>query len=343
MQKLSLVLAVPLVALALALAAVAVAPSMLNALAPGSTPSPLETSVPSWKVGDTWTYNISIGSVAERALMPREMIVEAPPNDTMVLGTLKETVVGSVSTEYGPAWNVTQNVSLLRGRSAPGTRPEPMMDSLSMPQVGVTGFVWYLQSSLAPVYAYKSVQMERTWNLTTPTETSVLDHMTLNGTYTLSYEAGTEIWYHPALSVLEFPLTENATYNVTSNETIHTWSSFDVTGPAGSYGWEHHANFTVPLDLSMRTGMFENVTTAAGTFRSLPVAVYHEAYAARLPGSDSGVLVNLSDGCDPIPMPHAFATAWFSDQVGNVVRADIGMGGFGGSRIELSLVSYSYG
>jgi hypothetical protein len=343
MQKMLLVLVVPLLAIALAVSAVAVVPSMLTALAPGSTSSMMQTAAPSWKVGDSWTYNISFGLMGDAAVMPREMIVQAQPDGSMVLGTLTETVVGTASTEYGPAWNVTENITLLIGHPVPVTGPEPVMQSLCMPSVAASGFVWYRQSDLAPVYAFKSVHMGRIWNVTGPTGTSTLDHMFLNGTYSLTYDATTQVWFHPTLKVLQFPLTENTSYNVSSNETIHYWSSFRVLGPNSSYGTDHYANFTVPINFTMRTGLFENVTTPGGTFRALQVSAYRELFTAEIPDRDASAMVNLTDAPCTMMMSHAFASAWFSDQVGNVVKADVGMGGFNGPRIELTLVSYTYG
>ncbi|HYM40775.1 MAG TPA: hypothetical protein VEY12_11665, partial [Thermoplasmata archaeon] len=259
-----------------------------------------------------------------------------------VIGTLKETVVGNVSTHDGIAWNVTETLLLLVEHRSSVLGPEPGMASQDGPSANVSGFVWYRQADLAPLYARKSVHMVRTWNVSSPEDMSTFDHMWLNGTYTLTYDAGTEVWFHPGLTVLRFPLAENVTYNVTSNATIHTWSSFKVNGPNVTWGTDHFATFTVPIGLTLRTGQFENVTTPAGTFRALPVSAYRRPFVPPTEDRDANVVTNLTLETD-CETPHAFATAWFSAQAGNVVRADLGLGGFEGPRIVLTLVAYSSG
>jgi hypothetical protein len=273
----------------------------------------------------------------------------------MVLGTLTQTVVGSVSTEYGSAWNVTEKVTFLVGHPTPIVGPDYILPPPFAPAVRVSGFEWYRQSDLAPVYSLESIHINRTWNLTvipeapapgpdcTGTLPDASPSIALNGTYFMSYNATTQTWFHPALAVLQFPLAENSTYNVSSNATIQYWSSFRVVGPNVTYGTDHFATFTVPIDFSIRTGRFENVTTPAGTFRVLPISAYRKAFVPRISDPDASAVTNLTLATDCVTTPHAFATAWFSDQVGNVVKADFSLGGFEGPRMELTLVSYTYG
>jgi hypothetical protein len=340
MRKLLLSLAVPLVVIAFAVTAFAVVPSVLNTLAPGSTASPSTTSAPAWKVGDSWTYNLSFGSAGQDAVIPGEMVVQCHDNASRVFGTLTETVVGTVSTEEGDAFNVTENLTLLLGHGwsagVNGMQDRPTR------LANVSGFVWIRESDLAPLYARKSVHMVRTWNVSAPMGAWTLGHGVANGTYSLTYDAGTEVWFHPGLTALQFPLAENATYNVTSNATIHIWSSFQVSGPNVTFGSDHFVNFTVPIGFAVRIGQFENVTTPAGNFTSLPVSVYRSPLVPPVRDNDTEALTNLTLNVDTMT-PHALATGWFSGDAGNFVQADLGLGGFRGPRIELTLVSYHLG
>ena len=338
MQRKTLALiAVPLLAIALAASAVAFVPGILTAFSAGPTPA-TSVSAPTWKVGDTWTYNVSLAPMDVREVLPEEMLLQpASTNETLVLGTLTETVVGNVSTSYGPAWNTTVTANLRFGEPQPVGSMEPMLEPTSMPAVAITGFVWYRASDLAPVYALKTVHMMDTWNTSLGT---FGDFGTLaNATYSLSYTATTEIWYHPPLAVWQFPLMENESWNVSSNATIHFASVFEFEGPNVTYDSNHSATFVVPLDFAMRTGTFADVSTPAGTFHALSVSASHREFP-EIADTDASAMMNLTGETD-FATPHAFASAWFSGQVGNVVKADLGLG-FEGPRVELDLVSYSY-
>ena len=336
-RKILTLIAVPLVAIALAASAVAFVPGILNAFSAGPT---VATSIaaPTWKVGDTWTYNVSLASMDEQQVLPEEMLVQPSTwSGTLVVGTLTETVVGSVSTPYGAAWNTTVNATLSFGEPQPMNATQPMLEPMTLHAVRVSGFVWYRTADLAPVYALKTVDMGSTWTATAGTLTDF--GMLANATYSLSYTATTQIWYHPPLAVWQFPLAENESWNVSSNATIHFASSFDFEGPNITYTSSHSANFTVPLEFAMRTGSFENVTTPAGTFRALRVSAIHREFP-EVSDTDASAVMNLTGETDLV-MPRALASAWFSGLVGNVVKADLGLG-FEGPRVELDLVSYSY-
>ncbi len=336
-RKMLTLLAVPLLALAVAASAVAFVPGILNAFSAGSSTA-TSVAAPAWKVGDAWTYNVSLGSMDASAVLPSEMLVEPMPRSTLVLGTLKETVVGSVSTNDGPAWNVTTVVALHLGEPQPVVGTQPVITATSMPAATVSSFTWYRQSDLAPVYALKAVSLSRTW--ATNTSLYTMWGALANATYSLNYTSTTQIWYHPPLAVYHFPLQENASWNVSSNVTIRHDSAFAFEGPNVTFSSSHSMNFSVPLDLAVRTGTFENVTTPGGTFRALSVSVGHRE-SWNIPDRDTSAMMNLTSSTD-VDMPPALASAWFSSSVGNVVRAEIGLGGFYGPRVELDLVSYSY-
>ncbi len=336
-RKMLTLLAVPLLALAVAASAVALVPGILNAFSAGPT-NATSIATPAWKVGDTWTYNVSFGTTDTAQVLPGEMLTEpSMPTQALVVGQLTETVVGRVSTPYGQAWNTTVDVSMDFGQPQPMVGTQPVMQPMTMPAATVSGFVWYRASDLAPVFAQKTVTLSHTW---TANASTFLGYTVLgNATYTLSYTSTTQVWYHPPLTVWSFPLVENESWNATSNATIHYASTFEFTGPNMTFEASHSANFTVPIGFGMRTGAFENVTTPAGTFRALSVSAFR-GEAPVLPDRDASATMNLTGEMD-FEMPHPMASAWFSGQVGNVVKADVGLG-FEGPRVELDLVSYSF-
>ncbi len=337
-RKMLTLLAVPLLAIAVAVSAVAFVPGILNALSAGPSTA-TSIAAPAWKVGDTWTYNVSLASADAGEVLPGAMTTQwTMPTSAFVLGTLTETVVGSVSTDYGPAWNATWVATLHFGEPQPMNGSQPQFGTLSLPAVTVSGFEWFRESDLAPVYAVKTVDLASTWTATWGNLTYM--GTLANATYSMRYFATTEIAYHPPLAVYQFPLTENESWNVTSNATVHYASAFGFTGPNVTFQTSHSVNFTVPLDFTMRTGLFDNVTTPAGTFRALSVSTYR-GHAWSIPDRDASAMMNLTSATD-VEMPHSLVTAWFSSSVGNVVKADVGLGGFVGPRVELDLVSYSY-
>ena len=335
-RKMMTLLAVPLLAIALAASAVAFAPGILNAFS--AAPSTATSfAAPSWKVGDTWTYNVSLGSM-DAQVLPSEMLAQTSwGNESPVVGTLTETVVGSVSTAYGQAWNTTVNVTLAPAEPEHEIGMQPMTVALPLPAVSLSGFGWYRESDLAPVYAVRTVHLDSTWTMSSGTW---MDFSALaNATYFLNDTATTAISFAPPLEEYAFPMQQNATWNATSNATVRYTSTFDFSGPNVTYEASHAVNFTVPLHLTMRTGMFENVTTPAGTFRALRVTASRGEFGP-VADHDASAMLNLTESMD-VEVPHAFASVWFSGQVGNVVRADVGFGAFEGPRVELDLVSYS--
>jgi hypothetical protein len=337
-RKLLTLLAVPVVALAIAVSAVAIVPGMLTALSPG--PAATSIATPAWKVGDRWTYNVSLAPTGEDQVLPQELMTSSPTTVApLVLGTLTETVAGTVSTDAGPAWNTTLSGELTFGPPAPMTTVQGTVAPLSLRTVSVSGFVWLRQSDLAPVYSEKSVQLDASWTLSFGNGT--WSGMLSNATYSLMYDSTTQVWYHPPLTIWQFPLEENTTWAVRSNATIHYASTFAISGPNVTFETNHSATFTVPVDFSMHTGFFENVTTPAGTFRALPVSAFRGTTFPEVPDRDASAMMNLTGETD-LAIPRGLATSWFSAQVGNVVKANTFTEGFEGPRIEMDLVSYTF-
>lgn len=338
MRKGLLVLAVPTLVLILVVATLAFVPGILRTLAQG--PSATSISAPTWKVGDRWTYNVSLTSVREDEILPPAMMPAEPTsNESFLVGTLTESVVGIVSTPSGEAWNVTLDGSF--GFEAPRSisMSEPTVQSLSTPGATTSGFAWLRQTDLAPIYSLKSVHLARNWTLWIGISSDY--GLLANATYSLSYDASTQIWYAPALTIWSFPLEQNVSWNVSSNATVRYASSFRIAGPNVTFEADHSANFTVPVDFAMRTGLFENVSTPAGTFRALPAWASHASRYAEIPDRDASAMMNLTGGMD-VETPRSFATVWFSAEAGNVVRAEFGTAILDGPRVELDLVSYTF-
>ena len=339
MRKSLLWLAVPTLALVLAVAAVAFVPGILNA--PRSDLTATSIPAPSWAVGDKWTYNVSLASTDQGELLPQEMTMQpAVPAEAFLLGTLTETVSGSVSTPYGAAWNVTLDGTFGSAPPRPIIFGTPTTQSVTGPTVTLTGYAWLRQSDLAPIYTLKSVHMEKNWTFTY--NSTWYAGMMGNATYTFAFDATTQVWYAPALAIWQFPLEENTSWNVTSNATVHYASSFSVTGPNVTFSASHAANFTVPLRFSEHTGFFENVTTPAGTFRALPISASRASMRLQSSDPDANAVMNFTDASD-LELPHPIATAWMSAQTGNVVKATFWTSLIDGPRIEVDLVSYTFG
>ncbi len=339
MRKSLLLLAVPTMALVVAVAALALVPGILTG--PRSELSAKSIPAPTWAVGDRWTYNVSLASFAEGELLPHEMVTQTTtPSETFLVGTLTETVAGSVSTPAGTAWNVTLDGTFGGAPPTPVILGDPSMQTVAEPAVKVSGFAWLRESDLAPIYTLKSVHLERNWTFTL--NWSAFGGMIDNATYMLTYDATTRVWYSPALAIWSFPLEENESWNVTSNATVHYDSTFHVTGPNVTFETSHSANFTVPLRFSMHTGFFENVTTPAGTFRALPTSASRASMHLDVPDPDADAVMNLTDASD-LEIPHPFATSWMSAAAGNVVKATFWTSLIDGPRIELDLTSYKYG
>lgn len=337
--KTLMLFAVPMVALAFAVSAVALAPGILHAMGPSPAATPIPA--PTWKVGDSWTYNVSMALGSGEEILPQAMVQSSPmPVPFPLTGTLTMTVAGAVSTNEGEAWNTTLSGSLALAPLRPIILSVPTTQTSSLSGVTQSGFVWLRQSDLAPIYSKKTVQIVATWNMSMGNRTIFPPFM--NGTYSVTYTATTEVSYHPALAIWQFPLHENATWDVRSNATIRYASTFEFQGPNVTFATNRSVAFTVPVDFSVHTGLFENVTTPAGTFEALPAWASRGPVFPAIPDPDASAMMNLTADTE-LAVPHGFGTSWFSAQAGNVVRVDAYPASFVGPFVRLDLVSYTYG
>lgn len=281
----------------------------------GTTGSGTSYSAPSWATGDYWTYNVSVGHAGMTT-----QSWDAP----LLLGTVTKTVRGTESTPAGTAYNVTVSASFAMNDSFSGMETS----SSTYRSANVTGYVLYRTTDLARVAEAWEMDLSgsTTWD---------------NTTFAYSFVAKTWASYDPPLAVWKFPLTENATWNATSNVSVVHWSQSVLTYGNRTYEWNHTWNGTVHVDLALQSGEAANVTVPAGTFGAIPVSVDTQ------PGDVLGDRVaneiwNVTRSTDDGPSGPA-VQLWYSGQVGNVVKATARMGPWDAMALEADLVAYHHG
>src|SRR6266508_3972887 len=159
----------------------------------------------------------------------------------------------------------------------------------------------------------------------------VLNNATINASYTAKILTN----YDPPLDIWSFPLGENETWEASSNATVHVWKVWRFEGPDWYIEKGRNATFTIPIRVLLTSGMFEDVTTPAGTFSAIPVRV-------GLPLMDLGTTTDqmafaMRLGDDGFGEPHAPVEAWFNGDVGNVVKAVTPLDGL---HVRIELTSY---
>ncbi len=275
--------------------------------------SPNVTSIlpPSWTAGQAWTYNVSLTRIAPEVI--------GSYGDGLH-GVVTETVLGTVPTAFGDAYNV----SLAGTFAMQGAYSIAAPQSIGAANVSVHGYVWYRTSDLATIEAVRWVHFQHS---------TTVDNMT----WTTDLSASIRIDYDPPLATWQFPLQSNESWNVSSNASVRYASAFELNGPNVTFGTTHYANATIPIRFHMETFEFSNVTTPAGTFWSLQASTLVGPVVMQLPdrGTDEGVNATTDLLTEPL---HPIANLWFSAQVGNVV-SDVNW--FGPVRYEANLVAYS--
>lgn len=270
--------------------------------------------VPVWHTGDSWTYNVTLGSGDGDT---------APTWSPFGLhGQVTETVAGTVSTPFGTAYNVTLAGTF--GIEDHEGLLEPQNATVAGASLG--GYAWYRTSDLATVQTVRTVHVNHTFEV-------------FGGTDAFSYDAMTSVAFNPPIELWKFPLQANETWNVTSNATVEHASTVVFESPNATFSDHRNATFTIRLAFDAHTGLFENVTTPAGTFNALPTR-YARAPFANLTQDDriSDPVVGFAEDCLRFE-PRAFGSSWFSAAVGNVVRAHMGIGELG-LGVSMVLVAY---
>jgi len=325
MQRKTLWIVAPLVLAGLVIAGVVLAPGVLSPRStvrddsrnaspePSPSPQPAETiSVPTWHVGDSWTYNVSFGRPMD----------EGGLGPSGFHGEITKSVAAVESTGNGEAYNVTVDGAF----AFEGFTALTESGEVHLSDANVGGYTRYRTSDLAKILEARTLQISGSVSA-------------FNRTLDVSYSSTVTVSFDPPLAVWQFPLAENATWNVTSNATIHYAASYELVGTNLSFGTTHWANLTLPVRFAVRTGMFEDVTTPAGTFRALEASAYPAPIRFAPPERAASLLLNTTE--EPIlAPPHPFARAWFSGNVGNVVKA-VSWGSYDlGGRLEIVLVAY---
>ena len=282
----------------------------------GTTPQDVPVETPAWDVGDSWTYNVSSSSDDSHELSDRDFAIR---------GQFTRTVTAIEEDAY--------NVSLTGAFEILGFDPieESLFEERSIlivsnayvDEATVAGYSLYRTADLA------KLQDVRTIHLSGAIETDY-------GTYNVSYTKTTETTFDPAFDVWGFPLDENERWNATTNATLRVWVDWAIEGPNLDHADGHNFTLVIPVHLVLMSGELEDVETPAGTFPSVPVRLgLPEIEVAALDGRLE-LLTGL--GSDSGSEPGAFAAAWFSGDVGNVVKAVASAGDY---RLDIVLVDYT--
>ncbi len=313
--------AITIALVGIAVAAVAFGPANLaNQGAPSGTNTPQSSSVgvPTWHVGDSWTYNVNS--------TPPDVFIAGPTwGSPSLAGTLTRTVASADGSEY----NVTVHGSFHLASVFDPVRDGNETNSSTlllfrpvMENATVDGYAVYRASDLAELKEVRTVQLKSAlW--------------TARGWFNVSYTATVQTTYEPALDIWAFPIEENETWNVSSTATIHAMIAWRFDAPNDSFGFWHNFNVTVPIRLMLHSGELENVTTPAGPFSSIPVRVAFPTIDRLATDDHEGPVMGL--GGDECGRPRLAAEAWFSGDVGNVVKA---VSFIGGMKIVAELASF---
>ncbi len=282
----------------------------------GTPPQDVPVETPTWDVGDSWTYNVSSSSEDPREFSDR---------DFGIRGEFTRTVT---AIEDG-----TYNVSLAGAFRIIGFDPveESLFESRSIMVVSDA----YLNEATVGGYSlYRTEDLAKLADVRTIHLSGAIE--TEYGTYNVSYTKTTETTYDPAFDVWDFPLDENETWGASTNATIRVWIDWTIEGPNVDHEDSHNFTATVPVHLLLMSGELEDVETPAGTFASVPVKAGLPEIESAAPYGRLELLTGL--GSDTWSDPHAFATAWFSGDVGNVVKVVVSAGDY---RLDIVLVDYT--
>jgi hypothetical protein len=300
----------------LAAAAVAIGPAnLINLGGPTGGNAPLASSigVPTWHMGDSWTYHVNVSSAVTTW------------NPFSVVGNLTRTVTATDGGQYNVSVHGSFHVDRLVDFATSGDIGNATIMLWSrtfMENATVDGFTLYRASDLAEQMDVRTVRITGSiW--------------TEAGTFNASYTAKVATTYDPALDVWAFPINENETWNVSSNATIHAWIKWRLEAPNEYFEFGHNFTVTIPIRLLAKSGLIMDVTTPAGTFSAIPVRF---ALPTLDVGTTDGQLTPaMGIGADGWIDPRVPAVAWFSGDVGNVVKA---VTVFGGARIVTELAAF---
>ncbi len=309
-RRLVIVAVVAVVSIAF-VAAIVVNPGFLGSLGnPPNTPSQ-ETpavEVPTWTVGDRWTYNVTLSASSGDAPM-----ASSGPGLTGV-------VTKEVTSVAGGAYNVSVVVT---ASGAMATTMEGSLD-VQVTEASLEGYTLFRTSDLARLTDVRTVHVE-------------VDAMTpmgpVHGSLTLTAKAT----YEPAWDAWAFPIDETDDWDVRTNATVEVTSRLRMDGVSGDLEIRKNASFTVPLNYSVTSVGLEDVVTPAGTFAAMHAFLTLAELDLDL--DDEIAMVLALDG-DSIGVPNVALDVWFEESVGNVVRATASAGLSRTAMLEVVLVEY---
>lgn len=282
----------------------------------GTTPQesvPVET--PSWAVGDSWTYNVS---------MSHDDVSITSDRSPEIVGNYTQTVTAIEADAY----NVSVTGAFrLRGydvMQALATDGARVLVDLSARAYDATleGHSLYRTEDLAILEEVRIVNLDATIE-------------TDKGTYSISYTKTIAVTYEPAFDIWDFPLDENETWHAGTNATIRVWVAWTIEGPNLDHADDHNYTVTVPVQLLLSSGKLADVVTPAGTFASIPVEPAHPEIWATYLRERLGVLEILD--VSGLSRDGISAAVWFSGDVGNIVKAEATGGD---RRIDIILVAF---
>jgi hypothetical protein len=304
MRPLALIVATAAI-VGIAIAAFAFGPANVAKLGTptgGTNPQAASIAKPTWHVGDSWTYNVSSSQW--------DPLVASPVwGERSIFGTLTRTVTSADESQYNVSVHGSFHLDDVFEMDRDGGFSNGSTMVLVRPfleNATVDGYVLYRASDLAEIKEVRTVHLTGSiW--------------TEHGSFDASFTATVQTTFDPPLDVWAFPLRENATWNASSNATIHARTEWRLVGPNESFGFWHTFNATVPIALEFRSGELQNVSTPAGKFSAIPVRV-GIAEIERMTAEDrEGPVMGL--GADECGRPRLAAEAFFSGDVGNVVKA----------------------
>lgn len=268
---------------------------------PGTTQGPdvgaasAPIGVPTWAVGDDWSYNVTLTAVADGH------------NVTLVKGRVTETVVGVLPDQgQGEAYNVTVDGTFALDPSAAAMAGLAMRHDLPpivFTEATVSGYSWYRTADLAKLTDVRSLKLSGSAGM------HASAHLTVDAQAT----------YDPPWDHWSFPMEEDEGWNVTTKATVQGQAVLRVDYPSGWVEVGHNFSFEAPLNYSVASGEFEDVETPAGVFSALPTVVEpHLPDAADAMAAEVSLALDLGMSGDH---HRPRAVAWFSADAGNVVRA----------------------
>ncbi len=319
-------LAAAVAAIAIALTGVAAVGTGLvgNPLAasPGGTTAVGSLAAPTWTTNDTWVYNVTLSApeISDRA--------------TVLWGSVQDKVTGTVTDPAGESvYNVTTTAvfHVRSGDQEPDKLPGLDAFRITFAPIQVDGYTWYRTSDLAIVRAARTASTEGTLH-------------TFMGNITVKFAESTLASFQPALTEFKFPLTTNETWANNSTANLTAQMRLEIDARNSTFQMERAFTRDVPVRFDADTGpSTKTVSTPAGNFTALPVRFEHPEFNESGDGVRDresgnpflGIAAGMSPAGDsmdrlgqvvtslgtPMFAVHPGIVAWYSSQVGNIVKA----------------------